>query len=283
MLPYSKKIQCQCVKLHIEINFFIHSAVVGNLLVRAQVKSEPSPSDAVSGVSERPASSGSIHSVLPSVSVSSRILPLSTSPSPYNFGPTGPLSLGLNHHGLGSRDQDRAGSGRSSSNSGMGSPHSTPPPSIGSSQSDTSVGSSLHSTQYIKKEPQVSSTVPPHQTYSGQKFHENLSHSPLIGMNGGGGIVNERDNIVTSVTSDKNTNSNIGYNRRDSIENTVPSSNEIRFKNSIPDSLTSDTSSMAVSTNSISTSISKGEEKRINNNTSSYNCGGRLKFFKGKK
>ena len=147
--------------------------MVGNLLVRAQVKSEPSPSDGGSGDSGRPASSGSIHSVLPSVSVSSRILPLSTSPSPFNFGPTGPLSLGISQHGLSSRDQDRAGSGRSSSNSGMGSPHSTPPPSIGSSQSDTSVGSSLHSTQYIKKEPQVSSTVPPQQTYSGQKFHEN--------------------------------------------------------------------------------------------------------------
>ena len=256
--------------------------MVGNLLVRAQVKSEPSPSDGGSGDSGRPASSGSIHSVLPSVSVSSRILPLSTSPSPFNFGPTGPLSLGISQHGLSSRDQDRAGSGRSSSNSGMGSPHSTPPPSIGSSQSDTSVGSSLHSTQYIKKEPQVSSTVPPQQTYSGQKFHENLSHSPLIGMNGGIGGLNERDNIVSSITSDKNINSNIGYNRRDSLENTVASSNEVRFKNSKPDALSSASSSMAVTTNSISTSIPKGEEKRINNNTSSYNCGGRLKFFKGK-
>ena len=261
--------------------FFHFSTVVGNLLVRAQVKSEPSPSDGGSGDSGRPGSSGSIHSVLPSVSVNSRILPLSTSPSPFSFASTGPLSLGINQHGgMGGRDQDRGGSGRSSSNSGMGSPHSTPPPSIGSSQSDTSVGSSLHATQYIKKEPHVSSTVPPHQTYSGQKFHENLSHSPLIGMNGGG--VNERDNIVSSVTSDKNINSNIGYNRRDSLENTLGSNNEVRFKNSQPDSLTSAPSSTAVSTNSISTSITKGEEKRINNNTSSYNCGGRLKFFKGK-
>ena len=254
--------------------------MVGNLLVRAQVKSEPSPTDGGSGDSGRPASSGSIHSVIPSVSVSSRILPLSTSPSPFNFGSTGPLSLGIGQHGIGNRDQDRAGSGRSSSNSGMGSPHSTPPPSIGSSQSDTSVGSSLHSTQYIKKEPQVSSTVPPHQTYSSQKYHENLSHSPLIGINGG---VNERDNIVSSVTSDKKVNSNIGYNRRDSMDNTVASSNEVRFKNSTPDSLSSATSSMAVTTNSISTAIPKTDEKRINNNTSSYNCGGRLKFFKGEK
>ena len=261
---------------------FTFSAVVSNLLVRAQVKSEPHSSDLGSGDSGRPSSSGSIHSAPPSVSISSRILPLSTSPSPFSYG-TNPLSLGISQHGLGGRDQDRAGSGRSSSNSGMGSPHSTPPPSIGSSQSDTSHCSSLHPAQFIKKEPHVSSsTVPPHQNYNGQKFHDNLVHSPLIGLNGGMGGVNGEDGIVSSVTSDKNLNANNGgCNRRDSIDNTVASSSEVRLKLSTPDSLSSGTS-MAVSTNPLSTSMSKGDEKRINNNTSSYSCGGRLKFFKGK-
>jgi hypothetical protein len=140
----------------------------------------------------------------------------------------------------------------------------------------------MHSTQYIKKEPHVSSTVPPsHQNYSGQKYHDNLSHSAVIGHNGDRGI-NGGDSIVSSVTSDKNLNANNGCNRRDSIDNTVASSSEGRLKFSPPDSLTSGAPSMAVSTKSLSTSISKGEERRINNNTSSYSCGGRLKFFQGK-
>ena len=268
-----------CVHLNLSIIFHLFSSVVGNLLVRAQVKSEPSASDTGSGDSGRPSSSGSIHSALPSVSVSSRILPLSTSPSPFNYN-SGPLALSLNQHGLPGRDHDRAGSGRSSSNSGMGSPHSTPPPSIGSSQSDTSVCSSLHASQYIKKEPHVTSTVPPHQNYSGQKFNDGLSHSPLLALNGGG-RVNGGDNIVSSVTSDKSLNTNkLGCNRN-SIDDTIASSSENRLKMSTPDSLTSGTT-LAVSSNSLPTSTQKEDEKRINNNTSSYSCGGRLKFFKGK-
>ena len=271
--------------------------MVSNLLVRAQVKSEPSPSDVASGDSGRPSSSGSIHSVLPSVSVSSRILPLSTSPSSFNYA-SGPLALGIGQHGFVGREHDRAGSGRSSSNSGMGSPHSTPPPSIGSSQSDTSACSSVHIPQFIKKEPHVSSTVHPHLNYGSHKFQDNLPHSPLIGLNGGGGV-NGGDSIVSSVTSDKNINANnAGCNRRDSIDNIVASSSEGRLKLATPDSLMSGSSnfisekissvrentssSLAVCTTSLSTAMSKGDEKRINNNTSSYTCGGRLKFFKGK-
>ena len=120
------------------------------------------------------------------------------------------------------------------------------------------------------------------RNYSGQKYHDNLPHSPSIGLNGGEGV-NGGDSIVSSVTSDKNLNANnVGCNRRDSIDNTVASSSEGRLKFPTPDSLTSGAPSMAVSTKSLSTSISKGEEKRINNNTSSYSCGGRLKFFKGR-
>ena len=253
--------------------------MVSNLLVRAQVKSEPLPSDVGSGDLGRPSSSGSIHSALPSVSVSSRILPLSTSPSPFNYGNV-PLALGIAQHGFTVKEHERAGSGRSSSNSGTGSPHSTPPPSIGSSQSDTSACSSLHVPQFIKKEPHISSTVPPHLNYNSQKFQDNSPHSPSMGLNGG-------DSVVSSATSDKNLNaSNVGYNRRNSIDNTVASSNEGRLNIATPDSLSScltntSASSLAVSTASLSTSMSKGDEKRINNNTSSYSCGGRLKFYKG--
>ena len=92
-------------------------------------------------------------------------------------------------------------------------------------------------------------------------------------MNGG-------DNIVSSVTSDKSLNTNkLGCNIN-SIDDTIASSSENRLKMSTPDSLTSGTT-LAVSSNSLPTSTQKDDEKRINNNTSSYSCGGRLKFFKG--
>ena len=262
-------------------------------MVRAQVKAEPSASDLGSGDSGRPSSREGLHSGLPSVSVSSRIiLPLSPSPSSYNYG-SGHLPLGIGQHGT----SDRTGSGRSSSNSGTGSPHSTPPPSIGSSQSDASACSSLLATQFVKKEPHVSSTVPSHLGYSGQKPQHDMTHSALINLNGGRGI-SGADSPVDSMNSDKNLNANsVECNRRDSIDNTVASSSEGRVRLTIPDSLTSGSSmfvseklssartnssgSLAVST-STSNKMSKTDDKRINNNTTSYSCGGgRLKFFKG--
>lgn len=261
--------------------------VVNSLMVRAQVKSEPSASELGSGDSVRPSSREGLHSGLPSVSVSSRIvLPLSPSPSSYHYG-SGHLSLGIGQHGT--------GSGRSSSNSGTGSPHSTPPPSIGSSQSDASACSSVLASQFVKKEPYVSSTVPSHLGFVGQKPQHDMSHPSLLTVNGGRGV-SGGDSPVNSVNSDKNLNANnVGGNTRDSVDNTVASSSEGRVRLTTPDSLTSGSSiflsekissarvntsgSLAVST-STSNIVSKTDEKRINNNTSSYSCG-RLKFYKG--